>query len=69
MVDDEVVRDDENEDFPVLGVYGINVTFRGTAGAKAPTLGEVEEAIENVLVDLGGPGAVAVRVKATRTDR
>jgi hypothetical protein len=54
---------------PVQATYSIDVTFRGTDGVEVPTISEIEEAIENTLVNLGGAGSVAVRASARRTDR
>ena len=53
----------------VIASYTVEITIRGTEGIKAPTNKEIEEAIENTLVDLGGDGAVAVRAVSERTDR
>lgn len=61
--------EDDMVDLPIVATYFLNVTFRGSAGITAPTLSQVEEAVENVLMDMGGDGAVAVRAKAARTDR
>jgi hypothetical protein len=48
--------------------YQSRIVFRGTSGIVAPTLEVLNEAIENVLVDFGGKGAVAVNVTSERLD-
>lgn len=61
--------DEITSDMAVLASYNVRVTFRGTPGIEPPTNREIEEAVENVLADLGGDGAVAVRAKSERLDR
>ncbi len=75
-MDENLTRSDEvaaevtsDGTMPVIASYNVRVTYRGTVNIVPPTNEAVEEAVENVLSDLGGVGAVAVRAKSERLDR
>lgn len=57
---------------PVIAVYAARITIRGSG--EAPTIAELEEAIEKAVTELGGVSRantplISVNAEATRTDQ